>query len=177
MPAKKTWLLRLTEIREELTAMDVPVVDRAIFERLFGVRRRRAIQLLHYFDGYQSGRTFLIDRVALIEKLAPLEASAEFAVEHRRRQRLVESLEKLRRSRAGARVIIPVEAASQTGSGLPSGVQLEPGTLRVEFADAPDLLGKLYALAQAAAADFEAFRAAAEKVSCPGAALGPGPPA
>ena len=49
MPTKKTWLLRLTEIREELTAMQVPVVDRAIFERLFGVRRRRAIQLLHFF--------------------------------------------------------------------------------------------------------------------------------
>ena len=47
MPMKKTWLLRLTEIREQLTAMEVPVVDRAIFERLFGVRRRRAIQLLH----------------------------------------------------------------------------------------------------------------------------------
>ena len=75
MPIKKTWLLRLPEIREELSAMKVPVVDRAIFERLFGVRRRRAIQLLHFFDGYQSGRTFLIDRLALIEQLAPLEAS------------------------------------------------------------------------------------------------------
>src|SRR5437868_610147 len=157
MPTKKTWLLRLTEIREELTAMQVPVVDRAIFERLFGVRRRRAIQLLHFFNGYQSGRTFLIDRLSLIEQLVPLEASAEFAVEQRRRQRLVESLEKLRRSRAGARVIIPVEAVSQTGAGLPPGVQLEPGMLRVGFDDARDLLGKLYALAQAAAAAFEAF--------------------
>jgi hypothetical protein len=60
MPTKKTWLLRLPEIREELSAMKVPVVDRAVFELLFGVRRRRAIQLLHYFDGYQSGRTFLV---------------------------------------------------------------------------------------------------------------------
>jgi len=90
MPTKKTWLLRLPEIRKELTAMQVPVVDRAVFERLFGVRRRRAIQLLHYFNGYQSGRTFLIDRVSLIEQLAPLEASADFALEQRRRQRLVE---------------------------------------------------------------------------------------
>jgi hypothetical protein len=176
MPMKKTWLLRLTEIREELTAMQVPVVDRAIFERLFGVRRRRAIQLLHYFDGYQSGRTFLIDRLSLIEQLAPLEASAEFAVEQRRRQRLVESLEKPRRSRAGARVIIPVTAV-HNGTLLPDGVQLDCGTLRVEFAEVRDLLAKLYAIAQAAAADFEAFRAAAEKASCPGPALGPDPPA
>jgi len=177
MPTKKTWLLRLPEIREELSAMKVPVVDRAIFERLFGVRRRRAIQLLHYFDGYQSGRTFLIDRLSLIEQLVPLEASAEFAVELRRRQRLVESLEQLRRSRAGARVVIPVESSNHTGAGLPPGVQLEPGMLRVPFDGVSDLLGKLYAIAQAAAADFEAFRTAAERVSCPGSALGPSPPA
>jgi hypothetical protein len=176
MPTTKTWLLRLPEIREELSAMKVPVVDRAIFERLFGVRRRRAIQLLHYFDGYQSGRTFLIDRLALIEQLAPLEASAEFAVEQRRRQRLVESLEKLRRSQAGARVVIPVEAGSQTGAVLPAGVQLEPGMLCVHFDEVTDLLAKLYGVAQAAAGDFEAFRAAAEKASCPGSALGAGKP-
>ena len=176
MPTKKTWLLRLPEIREELSAMKVPVVDRAIFERLLGVRRRRAIQLLHYFDGYQSGRTFLIDRIRLIEQLSPLEASAEFAIEQRRRTRLVESLEKLRRSRAGARVSIPVEPTHK-GTLLPDGVQLHGGTLCVEFADAADLLRKLYGIAQAAAADFEAFRAAAENGSAPASALGPGPPA
>jgi hypothetical protein len=163
MPTKKTWLLRLPEIREELSAMKVPVVDRAIFERLFGVRRRRAIQLWHFFDGYQSGRTFLIDRLALIEQLAPLEASAEFAIEHRRRQRLVESLEKLRRARAGAGVVIPLEPA-HNGTLLPDGVDLNCGTLRIGFDDVPDLLAKLYAIAQAAATDFESFRAAVEKV-------------
>jgi hypothetical protein len=63
MPIKKTWLLRLPEIRAELTAMEVPVVDRAVFERVFGVRRRRAIQLLHHFGGFQAGRTFLVDRL------------------------------------------------------------------------------------------------------------------
>jgi hypothetical protein len=61
MPIKKTWLLRLPEIRAELTAIEVPVVDRAVFERVFGVRRRRAIQLLHHFGGFQAGRTFLVD--------------------------------------------------------------------------------------------------------------------
>jgi len=178
MPTKKTWLLRLPEIRKELTAMQVPVVDRAVFERLFGVRRRRAIQLLHYFGGYQSGRTFLVDRLSLIEQLAPLEASADFAVEQRRRQRLVESLENLRRSRAGAAVVIRVEAGTQNGPGLPAGVQIEPGLLRVAFDDVRDLLTKLYGLSKAAAADFESFRAAAEGTACPTtSAMGAGPPA
>ena len=162
MPTKKTSLLRLTEIREELSAMDVPVVDRATFERLFGVRRRRAIQLLHYFGGYQSGRTFLIDRLALIEQLVPLEASAEFESEQRRRQRLVEVLEKVRRARAGARVVIQLQPAVRSGTVLPDGVDLKPGLLRVEFDGVQELLRKLYGICQEAANDFDSFRAAAE---------------
>jgi hypothetical protein len=133
MPTKKTWLLRLPEIRKALSATDVPVVDRAVFERLFGVRRRRAIQLLHFFRGFQSGRTFLIDRLSLIEQLVPLEASADFALEQRRRQRRVELLDRLRRARAGARVSIPVAAADQNVAALPAGVPFEAGTLRIAF--------------------------------------------
>ena len=176
MPMKKTWLLRLPEIREQLIAMDVPVIDRAIFERLFGVRRRRAIQLLNDFGGFQAGRTFLVDRLALLRQLEPLEESTEFALEQQRRQRLIDFLERLRRSRAASAVIIPV-APAHNGTLLPDGVQLDCGTLRVEFVEVRDLLSKLYAIAQAAAGDFEAFRAAAEKASCPGSALGPDPPA
>jgi hypothetical protein len=175
MPAKKTWLLRLTEIRQQLTAMDAPVVDRAVFERLFGVRRRRAIQLMHYFDGYQSGRTFLLNRLALIEKLAPLEASAEFALEQRRRQRLLESLEKVRRARAGARVTIAV--APVCPSALPEGVELNRGSMHITFSDVPDLLSKLWATAQAAAIDFEGFRAAAEGAPQPSSVVAPSRPA
>jgi len=161
MPTKKTWLLQLITICEELTAMDVPVIDRAVFERLFGVRRRRAIQLMHFFGGYQAGRTFLLDRLALLRQLEPLEASAEFALEQRRRQRLVESLEDLRRSRAGARVSIPVKPTPNP-TQLPDCVYLNRGTLWVEFENVQDLLAKLYQLSQAAAADFEGFRVAAE---------------
>ena len=165
MPMKKTWLLRLTQIREALAEMDTPVIDRAVFERLFGVRRRRAIQLMHYFDGYQAGRTFLLDRLALLRQLEPLEASAEFAVEQHRRLRLVESLEKLRRARAGAAVIIALPADIRSGTVLPEGVDLRRGVLRVEFDDVQELLRKLYAVCQEAAGDFETFRAVAEGIS------------
>ena|SRR5579883_654339 len=177
MPSKKTWLLRLPAIRQQLSEMKVPVVDRTVFERLFGVRRRRAIQLLHYFNGYQSARTFLIDRLSLLEQLAPLEASADFAIEQRRRERLAESLERLRRARAGARVVIPVRPVKPVGFELPAGVQLETGKLCVSFDGAQDLLAKLYAVAQAAAADFEFFRDAAEGAACTTTSvLGAGPP-
>ena len=41
MPAKTLWLLHIPEIVSHLETFDVPVVDRAIIERLFGLRRRR----------------------------------------------------------------------------------------------------------------------------------------
>jgi hypothetical protein len=161
---RKTWLLRLPEILEDLAGMEAPVIDRSVFERLFGVRRRRAIQLLHYFDGYESGRTFLVTRLALIRQLEPLVDSAEFVMEHRRRQRLTEELEKIRRYRTAARVSIPVSAdvVDHRMSDLPSGVQLQPGHLQVEFGKVEELLAKLFELSQAAANDFETFRSAAE---------------
>jgi hypothetical protein len=164
MSMRKTWLLRLPEIREELAGMEVPVVDRAVFERLFGIRRRRAIQLMHFFGGYQSGRTFLLDRLQLMGQLEPIEAGAEFAREATRKQRLTEALEKIRRDRAGAKVVLPVEAGGVERFGdLPEGIQLEPGSLHVEFEKAEELLGKLFELSKAAANDFEAFRNAAER--------------
>jgi hypothetical protein len=46
---------------------------------------------------------------------------------------------------------------------LPEGIQLEPGSLHVEFEKAEELLAKLFELSKAAANDFEAFRIAAER--------------
>src|ERR1017187_9399164 len=88
MPAKPEWLLRLPDIRAELEHLDVPVVDRAGIERIFGLKRRRAIELLHQFGGYQAGRTFLLDRARLLEALHSLESREDYSVEKRRRERL-----------------------------------------------------------------------------------------
>jgi len=162
MPVKKTWLLRLPEIQQELAGLEVPVLDRAVFERIFGVRRRRAIQLMHYFGGYESGRALLVDRVELLRQLEPLQAGAEFVIEHRRRQRLTEALENVRRSRIAAKVLIRPLLFNGELAQLPAGIGLEPGILRIDFRGAEDLLSKLLAVAQTAAADFEAFRAAVD---------------
>src|ERR1041384_6334352 len=90
MPAKPEWLLRLPEIRTELEHLAVPVVDRAGIERIFGLRRRRAIELMHQFGGYQSGRTFLLDRVRLLEELQLLESREDYGAGKRRGGRLGE---------------------------------------------------------------------------------------
>src|SRR5215472_6165910 len=109
MPAKASWLLKIPEIVKLLEVFDVPVIDRAVIEHLFDLRRRRAIELLHRFGGYQAGRTFLIDRHRLIDQLRQLAEGEEFQAETQRKERLDEKVDRLRRSHVAARVIIPVQ--------------------------------------------------------------------
>jgi hypothetical protein len=166
MPAKALWLLQIHEIVSQLETFNVPVVDRSIVERLFGLRRRRAIELLHRFGGYQAGRTFLIDRRLLIEHLRRLAEGEEFQAEHRRKERLGDTVGQLRRYRIASRVKIPVQAdvLGEGGTGLSDGVVLDSGHLHISFLSTEDLLSKLYALSQAAAKAFDRFRAATEPV-------------
>jgi hypothetical protein len=166
MPAKSAWLLQIPEIVSLLETFGVSVVDRAVIERLFGLRRRRAIELMHRFGGYQAGRTFLIDRLLLIEQLRRLAEGEEFQSESRRKERLQDAVDELRRNVTAARVKIPVpsEVLGWRGADLSDGVALEPGHLHISFRDTEDLLSKLYALSQSAASDFDRFRAAAEPV-------------
>src|SRR5689334_8620672 len=104
MPAKAPWWLRVPVIIAMLETFDVPVVDRSVIEHLFGLRRRRAIELLHCFGGYQAGRTFLIDRLALIDQLRRMAEGEEFQMEARRKERLEETIVELRRQHAAASV-------------------------------------------------------------------------
>jgi hypothetical protein len=159
MSAKAEWLLRLPEIRAELEHLAVPIVDRAGIERIFGLRRRRAIELMHQFGGYQAGRTFLLDRARLLEALQSLESREDYAIEKRRRERLGDVVEASREHLMSMRVRIPVRAAAARASldRLAPGVVLLPGILTIEFRHPIELLEKLYGLAQAIANDFEKF--------------------
>ena len=159
MPAKPEWLLRLPEIRAELEHLEVPVVDRSGIERIFGLRRRRAIELMHQFGGYQAGRTFLLDRARLLEALQSLESKEDYSAEKRRRERLGEVVEASREHLISTRVRIPVRAAAARASldRLAPGVLLLPGILSIEFRHPIELLEKLYGLAQAISHDFDKF--------------------
>jgi hypothetical protein len=159
MPAKPEWLLRLPEIRAELEHLDVPVVDRCGIERIFGLKRRRAIELLHQFGGYQTGRTFLVERRSLLHALEALQSQDGYIVERRRRECLRDVVEASREHLLAARVRIPVRPAKSRPSldRLAPGVHLAPGMLSIEFLQPIDLLEKLYGLAQAITHDFVKF--------------------
>ncbi len=108
MPPQPQWLLRVPKILEETRRLQVPVLDRASVEKLFGVKRWRAIQLLHRFGGYQVGKTFLVDRQELIQQLQAILGGEEFSCQQKRRQRVVDELEKTRKYLKTAAVKISV---------------------------------------------------------------------
>jgi hypothetical protein len=157
MPAQSQWLLRVPEIRAEIEQLTIPVLDRALFETLFRVQRRRAHQLMHRFGGFQSGRTFWIERSSLLRELEQIEMGEAFTGERQRKQRLTENLEQLRKHSSAAKVHVRVEpeVMSTRLANLPEGVTLLPGQLTVSFETAEQLLERLFALAQALANDFD----------------------
>ena len=161
-------MLRVPRILEEIRLLEVPVLDRASLEKLFAVKRWQAIQLLHRFGGFQTGKTFLVDRQALIQQLEVIQAGEAFTYEQRRRQRLAAELERVRKHLQAAAVKIPLRPeASYEVEGLPEAVHLRSGQLTVEFAGAEDLLSKLFELAQTVSNDFERFRTAVEHAEEP----------
>ncbi|HZU27479.1 MAG TPA: hypothetical protein VFA04_18265 [Bryobacteraceae bacterium] len=167
MPAKPRWLLQIPAIIDTLAAMSAPVVDRAVCERLFGLRRRRAIDLMRRFGGYQAGSAFLIDRVGLIDALHRIERDPATAEERHRKERLSVKLEEARRLHPAAQVRIAVQPNmhERLVRDLPDGVCLRAGHLAIDFVGVEQLLSKLYELSQAAAYDYDAFCSAADRTA------------
>jgi len=163
LAAKPRWWRHIPEIQSMLADVRLPVIDRAAVERLFGLRRRQAIELMNRLGGYQAGRTFVIGREQLIAQLDSIAAGGEYRQEAARRERLAGSIEKIQRTRQTEAVRIPVSAEvfGMRMQTLTPGVRLAPGKLEIEFAGPEDLLRKLFELAQGVANDYTGFERAA----------------
>ena len=59
-----------------MAALEVPFLDRMVFERLFTGPAKRSHWLMHTFGAYQSGQFLLIDRSTCLTQLEALEASS-----------------------------------------------------------------------------------------------------
>jgi hypothetical protein len=160
VPDKPLWLGHLDEITAELSALPQPWVDRATVERLLGVGRRRAQQLLAPCVSFQIGSNGLADREHFIAHLRQLAAGDTASYERQRRQRLARTLETLR-SAWQVQPRVPVEAptaiVNQALEDLPAGIKLAPGRITIHFETTQHALEKLLALAMAVGNDFERF--------------------
>ena len=128
---------------------------------MFGVRRRRANQLISRLGGYTVGRTGLVDRMLFLTRLEAIAAGEEFHYEERRRVRVHEQLTEARRIVRAQRVkIVPPPAPPPvSGLKLPDGVSVIPGEIRIAFTTPEELLSRLFGLSQTIANDYEEFAA------------------
>ena len=158
MPAKPRWLLAIPDAIRQLEALDEDLLTRRDIERLFGVSKVRAAQLMTAFGAGRTGHILTLPRAELLRQLRRHRKRAAFRGMKRRAARRV--VTEIRRARlTGIRVAVPVEALEARLAGLPAGVSVEPGRIEVRFSGAQDAVGRLFALAQALVNDYERFEA------------------
>ena len=155
MPAPPRWLLAVPDAIRQVEALDRDLLTRRDVERLFGVSRARAAQLMRTFGAELVGAARVLRRTEFLRQLRKYQARAAFRGEEQRRARLVSELRTARLT--GIRVAVPVEALEARLERLPEGVSVAPGRIEVRFASAKEAVGKLYALAQTLVSDFERF--------------------
>ena len=167
MPAPPRWLIAVPDAIRQLEALDRDLLTRRDVERLFGVSRARAAQLMRTFGAELVGASRVLRRTELLRQLRKYRQRAAFRGEEERRTRLVAELRQARLT--GIRLAVPVEALEARLSGLPAGVSVEAGRIEVRFSGAKDAVGRLFALAQALTHDYEQFEALVDGAT-PGAA-------
>lgn len=166
MAAFPRWYKDLAQIRELLTELPQPILDRPSIEKIFGVSTRQAQSLMSKtFAGFGIGRSVVVDRQAVISKLNQIEASGavkQAQVAEERRQTLKDMTERSVKEREGRQKALPPPPApmpeSTTGPSLPATARLTaPNTLEIEFAQAEDLLSTMHTIIKTFIEDSEAF--------------------
>jgi hypothetical protein len=164
MPARPRWHAKLDDIRQSLTDMDAPVIDRPTIERLFGVGRRQANNLMRIHHGYQLGTSKVVARDKLLAGLEKMGAHRGVATaETKRKSRLIEALEAVQRKPRPRRIVPPPPPPRPSSSSLPPGFAITaPGELRLQFSTPEELLGRIQSLLEAAVKDFASFELSLE---------------
>ena len=128
------WLLAIPDAIRQLDALDRELLTRRDIERLFGVSKVRAAQLMATFGAGRTGHILTLPRAALLRQLRRHRTRAAFRGEETRRDRVVTAIRQARLT--GIRVAVPREARDARLSGLPAGVSVEPGRIEVRFSGA-----------------------------------------
>ena len=150
MPAPPRWLLAVPDAVRQLEALDRDLLTRRDVERLFGVSRARAAQLMRTFGAELVGAARVLRRTELLRQLRKVPVSGPPSAARSSGARAWSS--ELRTARlTGIRVAVPVEALEARLSGLPEGVTVAPGRIEVRFTEGEG--GRRAALRARAGAD------------------------
>lgn len=166
MPAQASWYLRVPEIVAQLhTPTAPPFLDRPAIESLFRLRRRQAIRLMGTCGGYQVGKTYLVDRDALLLFLDCLVRTGVVDAAAQRRRRVRDALCESANFAVAQSIRFPTDPVGQNGrlGDLPAGIELiAPGKLQISYDGATNLLARIAQLAESAANDFPRFQKTVE---------------
>lgn len=163
MPGKPRWYDRVDEIRAALERVEAPLLDRAAIERLFGLGRRQAINLMARFKGFLSGRHWLVDRASVLRELDRVAHEPGYGQQLRAKRKLSAHIEevKARRVEFERPIAAPTQNLVRRGERLPAGVHCpQPGRMLLEYESVDALLAQINALAMAAVTDFAGFTTA-----------------
>ncbi len=162
MPAQPSWHLRVPEIRVALSdSAAPPFLDRPAIEQLFGLGRRQAIRILTACGGYQIGKTFLVNREALLGYIEGVEKTGSVEQMRQRRLRINAALQEVANHVAAQRTQIRTDPniLRRRPADLPAAIEVVgPGKIQISYHGATDLLTQIAELAAAAANDFPRFR-------------------
>ena len=154
MPKLPGWYVFVPAILQQLRGPDVPpFLDRPAIEKLFSIRRRQAIRVLAAASGYQVGKTFVVERQAVIEFLEEIENSGAAPKARARKQRIATALNEVANHAAAQSVQVRTapDVLRRRPGNLPSAIELvAPGKLQISYRGAEDLLAKIVELAAAA---------------------------
>jgi hypothetical protein len=158
------WFSRIDAILATLGQVQAQYLDRRAIEELFGVRPRRAQQIMTGLaPAFAIGRNVVVERAQLLRSLEALSRGEDVARFRTRQRRAADEIEQARSEAAARQVNVPaIGGRMRRGlENLPSTVRLTPGRLEVRFTDINDLWRQLGELAGAAVADRDRFREAA----------------
>ena len=105
----------LHDALRQLETLDRDLLTRRDVERLFGVSRARAAQLMRTFGAARVGAARVLRRTALLRQLRPYRQRAAFRGEEERRTRLVAALRQARLTGIRERTLAGLTAARARG--------------------------------------------------------------
>ena len=165
-PKGALWLKRLPEITDDLQKVTTPFLDRKDLERLFRLRPRRALKLLHELQAEYQGATRLggalvVSRETVLHYLGSKKRRLPYLAEVSRRRTVAQVLQEAKldvNARAVRFQVSPTPPRGQSIAGLPETIRLAPGELRIACTGAQDLLEQLYTLSRAIGREFQEFQ-------------------
>ncbi len=175
MPAQPQWIERIPEIREAIVAApETPVFDTASVQSLFGVKARRAQQLMQLLaslaaeqgigPAFRSGRNHLLTRKQALAALEILANRPEVAQTRALAKRLAVTVAERQALQAARvqRISAAPDVRRRRLADLPATVKLSKCRLEIEFWSEEDLFEQLAQIGYARANDAQGFRALVE---------------